>query len=115
MMRTDILRALGAAACTLALALPLSAAGHAKTEQKAWAPETLTGSIMMVKPAEHLLVITGPQGVPYDLTVTPSTVIQVNGRRETLSDLHADVNHSVTVRFRPEVKGDIAHNINVQG
>ncbi len=114
-MQTQILRALGGAACTLALALPLCAAGHVKTAQKAWAPETLTGHIMMVKPAENLLVVTGPQGVPFDLTVTPSTKIVVNGHRENLGQLHADMNHSVTVRYRPETRGDIAHDINVQG
>jgi hypothetical protein len=116
MTRKQMVQALGAAACTFALALPLCAASNTKSGRMLeWAPETLTGRIMMVKPAENLVVVKGPDGVPFDLMVTPSTVIRANGQRQTLKDLRADMNDGVSVRFTPEGRGDIAHSIHVKG
>ncbi len=116
MRKRMALQALGAAACTIALALPLSAANHAKTERRmAWAPETLSGKIMLVEPEQHLVVVTGPDGIPFDIRVTPSTAIRSNGQRQTLQALQSDVNGGVSVRFTPEGRGDIAQSIHVKG
>jgi hypothetical protein len=116
MKKQTVLQALGAAACAFALALPLSAAPHAKTERTmAWAPETLSGQIMMVEPAQHLVVVKGPDGVPFDIRVTPSTAIRANGQRQTLQDLRADIHNGVSVRFTPEGRGDVARSIHVKG
>ena len=113
-MNQQILNVLGTAVCTLALALPLCAAGKAKHERTAWPAEEMTGHITMVQPAQHLVVVTDAQGVSFDLRVTPSTRIRVDGRREKPADLAGELNHSVTVRMRPEARGDIARTLNVQ-
>jgi hypothetical protein len=116
MRKQTVLQALGAAACSFALALPLGAETHAKTERMLeWSPETLNGQIMMVRPAQHLVVVKGPDGVPFDIRVTPKTAIRSNGQRETLQDLRADLNNNVSVRFTPEGRGDIAQAIHVKG
>ena len=101
MRKRMALQALGAAACTLALGLPLSAANHAKTERTmAWAPETLSGKIMMVEPEQHLVVVTGPDGIPFDIRVTPSTAIRSNGQRATHQGVDA-VEHAAVARHDP--------------
>ena len=119
---------LAGAACLLTLVIAAPAAGINYTANTAqnhnsaisersqrWAPETLSGTIMMVDPAQHLLVIKTPDGVPYDMVVTPRTMIESGSQSVKLRDLSSDVNQNVSVRFRPEGRGDIARSIQLNG
>jgi len=114
-MNRRITEALGAAACALILALPVAAASGPAAPRSVWPAETLSGKVMMVDPAQHLLVMKGPSGVPFDMTVTGSTSVRADGQRTTLSNLSSDVNQNVTVRFVPERAGDVARSVRVTG
>jgi len=110
-MTRTLFETLGLTACAVFLAMPALAANKG-----AWPAETLTGKIMMVAPdASHLLVVKGPDGVPFDMVVNHATRITADGQSSTLSQLQADKGKSVTVRFVPEGAGDVAHSIQVTG
>ena len=115
---------LAGAACALLLAVSLPAAGTpaATHNQKAptaerteWPAETLSGTIMMVNPIDHLVVVKTAGGVPFDMVVTPHTKIESGAQSVTLQDLSSDINKSVSVRFRPEGRGDVARTIQING
>jgi hypothetical protein len=117
MMRIRLSGILGCAASMLMVALPLAAAAASKTEapRSVWPAETLSGRVMMVDPAQHLLIMKGPAGVPFDITITNSTQIRANGQKATLGSLNSDANRNVTVRFVPERGGDIARTVRIAG
>src|ERR1700680_4358423 len=83
----------------------------AKTTRIAWLPETLAGKIMTVDPAKKLVIVRGPDGVPFDMLVTPSTRITSGIHRLTLKDLNLNKQKPVSVRFIPKRTGDIARSI----
>lgn len=95
--------------------VPATKALAAKTERTAWPPETLAGKIMMVVPAKDLVIVQGPDGVPFDLRVTPTTHIESGDHKIALKDLNQDTQKAVSVRYVPERAGDIARNIKVTG
>lgn len=99
------------------LTATVTAAEKSKTaaERTAWPPETLTGQIMMVVPAKNLVIVKGPDGVPFDLRVTPATHIESGDHKIALKDLNQDAQKSVSVRYVPERAGDIARTIKVTG
>lgn len=86
-----------------------------RTIRAAWPAETLTGKIMMVDPAQKLVIVQGPEGVPFDVLVTPSTRIKSGDQKLALKDLTLDKQKSVSIRFIPERAGDIARTIHVTG
>jgi hypothetical protein len=111
-------------ASTLLLAVSLVAANGPATkpnqntatiERKAWPAETLAGKIMMVDPNQNLVVVETPDGVPFDILITPRTRINSTGQRVTLNNLSQDVNQNVSVKFVPEGRGDIARSIQING
>ncbi|HVN04393.1 MAG TPA: hypothetical protein VMT86_08250 [Bryobacteraceae bacterium] len=119
-MRHKISAALTAASCVFLLAAPVLAANKPNkpmksAERTAWPAETLSGKIVMVKPALKLAVVKGPDGVPFDMIVTHSTLIRANGQKLSLSGLSSDVNKKVSVKFVPEGRGDVARTIHVNG
>lgn len=87
-----------------------SAAEQQATEQR-WAAQNLNGKISMVDPNINLVVIRDSSGVPFDLTVSRSTKIDMGAQREELSQLMP--NESVSVHYVPEARGDIARTIQV--
>ncbi len=111
---------LGVVACAW-LAAAVAAAGEKPTAagkaiRNAWPPETLSGKIMMVDSARNLLIMNGPDGVPFDMVVTPSTRITLGDQHKlALKDLSQDVQKNVSVQFKPERSGDIARSIQVTG
>lgn len=116
-MRNRAIRVLEAVVFSALLALPLAAAtksATAKAQQQAWPAESLTGTIESVDPAQHLVIVES-DGVPFDMVVGPSTRIQSGDQSVTLGDLGQDVNKSVSVRFVPEARGDVARAIQLQG
>jgi hypothetical protein len=113
---------LAAAASALLLAMPLAAASgpaantamHATQTaavRSVWPPETLSGTIAMVKPNQKLLVMETPSGVPYDMVITPHTRIKSGDRLIKIKDLSSDMNQPVSVTFTPERRGDVATSI----
>ena len=116
---------LAGGACALLLAVSVPAATNssensnkqANTAQQRfeWPAETISGTISMVNPNLNLVVIKTADGVPFDMVVTPRTKIESGNQRVTLNDLSSDLNHNVSVRFRPEGRGDIARTIQING
>lgn len=119
------LTTLATAACALLLAVPAMAANQpaAKTNKQttktavrsAWRPETLSGTIAMVDPARKLVVVTTPDGTPFDMVLTSGTRIKSGDQAITLNQLTGDTDKSVSVRFTPERRGDVARSIQIGG
>jgi hypothetical protein len=116
----------GAAVCALLLAMPLAAAsgvsektGKSMTKaaavQSVWPPETLSGKITMIDPAQRLVIIQTSDGVPFDMVVTPRTRIESGDRATAFKDLTQDINRNVSVSFIPERRGDVATSIQIGG
>ena len=126
-MRVKLL-ILATTTCALLLAFPLGAANGpaAKTNtnknmaktavmRSAWAPETLSGKITMVDPAQNLMVVETPNGVNFDMIVTSKTRIKSGNQALTLKELTQDSNKTVSVKFTPERRGDVAKSIQISG
>jgi hypothetical protein len=79
-----------------------------------WKPEKLSGTIAMVDPAKKLLVVQGPDRVPFDIDLTARTRIRSGDRTITMKDLSDQLNKPVSVDFTPESRGDIANSIEIQ-
>jgi hypothetical protein len=75
--------------------------------------ETLSGTISMVAPANHLVIVKDASGTPFDFRVGKFTKIDINGHKATLQQLSSEINNSVSVRFVPLVSGDLARTIKV--
>ncbi len=116
---------IGTAVVSLLLAAPTAAtvkaqpevkkpAATAKTKRHAWAPETLTGTVMSVDASRHLMVVKGPDNVPFDMRVNGRTRILSGRQRQDLAALAAATNDKVSVRFTPARSGDIASLIRIQ-
>lgn len=90
-------------------------AAAVKSSRTAWPPETLAGKIIMVVPAKNLVIVNGPDGVPFDMRVTPATHIEAGTHKVALKDLNQDIQKGVSIRYVPERAGDIARTIQVQG
>jgi hypothetical protein len=90
-------------------------ATEAKPLREAWPTETLSGKIMMVDAAKKLVIVTTPDGVPFDMQVTPRTHILLGGQKLTFENLNQDLQKRVSIHFVPERAGDIARSIQVTG
>jgi hypothetical protein len=124
MMRPS-LSAVAITACLWSLAPPLPAADKppvtatvpdAPTRpamRAAWPPETISGLIALVDPVEKLLVIRTSDGIPYDMLLTPQTRIRSGDQMLSLQDLAGKTNQTVSVKFVPERRGDIAREIDL--
>ena len=77
-----------------------------------WQAQQLKGTISMVDPQQDLLVVRDPSGTPFDLQVHRSTHILQGRSSVKLSQLSK--NESVSIRYIPEARGDIAQRIEVQ-
>lgn len=109
---------LATAACAVLLASPLAAANTDKAPShagvpNAWSPETLSGKIWMVDSAHNLVVVKGPDGVPFDMDVTRRTRIESGDRSVSLKDLEQDKNQQISIHFVPERRGDVAQTIKI--
>ena len=83
--------------------------------RKAWRPETLSGKISVVNADRRLVVVETPDGVPYDMVVTGKTRIKSGDQAVSLKELTQDTNKSVSVKFTPERRGDVARTIEIGG
>lgn len=78
-------------------------------------PESMSGTIQMVVADQNLLVVSGPNGVPYDLKITPKTVIVVGDKAGTLETLSGLIGKQVSVGFVPQRDGNFATRVEVSG
>jgi ABC-type amino acid transport substrate-binding protein len=77
---------------------------------------TATGKLSTVDANGKLLIVTGPDGTPFDFRVTRATHIQVNGQKGTLADLSGKTDQQVTVKFRDDLThGLVARSVEVSG
>jgi hypothetical protein len=114
---------LAGAFCAMLPAIPAAAAGlsvkpspaHSTPMQRVWPAETLSGKIAMVDPAEKLVVVQDASGVPFDIVITPRTHIQCGDRALYFEDLTGYRNKSVSIKFVPERRGDVAESVRIGG
>lgn len=78
-------------------------------------PESLSGTVQMVVADQNLLVVSGPNGVPYDFKITPKTVIVVGDKAGTIETLSGAVGSRISVGFVPRRDGNFATRIEVAG
>ena len=93
------------------------AAGNTKTVvhhtvPTRWQAQDLKGTISMVDPQQDLVVVRDSSGTPFDIQVQRSTHITNGQSPATLAQLSK--NESVSIRYIPETRGDIARQIQVQ-
>jgi hypothetical protein len=77
--------------------------------------ESISGKIQMVIPDQNLVVLSGPNGVPYDLKITPRTVIVVGEKRGTIESLGDQIGKTASVGFVPQRDGNYADRVEVTG
>lgn len=77
--------------------------------------ESISGKIQMVVPDQNLVVISGPNSVPYDLKITPKTVIVVGEKRGTIQSLGDQIGKTASVGFVPQRDGNYADRVEVTG
>jgi hypothetical protein len=95
--------------------LATSTAAHSAAMRTTWPTESLSGTLSMVDRKDDLLVVKGPEGVPFDLTITPKTNIWSGDRKVSLETLEHYRNKQVSIRFVPERRGDVAESIRITG
>src|SRR5579884_2486354 len=78
-------------------------------------PRNALRRILMVVPDQNLLIVSGPNDVPYDFKVTPKTQIVSGSSRPTLNELKGQEGRSVVVEFVPERDGNYARRVEVRG
>lgn len=95
------------------------AAPKATTAKKAMAnwskPETLSGSIVLVKADDKLVVVSSSAGIPYDFKVSGGTKIKVGDKAGKLDDLAGATGKQATVNYVPTRTGNVAKSIEVGG
>lgn len=125
-MKSVTTLALAGAFCVLLFTFPLSAADKpavpaGKTTpatvhpRAVWPPETLSGTITMVEPDQHLVVVQGSNGASFDMVVTPRTHINSGSQALTVKDLVRYEKKAVSIKFVPERRGDVAESIRING
>lgn len=123
-MKLIMLSILGGAVCALALVIPSAAADKPPVTTTAtqstslggaWPSEDLSGALSVVDRKEDLVVVKVPNGVPFDMMITPRTNIWSGGRKISLEDLEQYRNRQVSVRFVAERRGDVAESIRITG
>jgi hypothetical protein len=111
-----MLLAVSAAAADKSAALSIKpAASHSTPMRSGWPPETLSGKISMVDAAEKLVVVEDASGVPFDMMITPRTHIESGDQALPFKDLTEYRNKSVSIKFVPERRGDVAESIRISG
>jgi hypothetical protein len=123
-MRSEIRRITMTGAMLALVLIPLTAADKpapqpahkpaaAAAVRSVWPPETLSGKISFIEPGRKLLVVKDQSGVPFDMVITSKTHIESGNKSLTLKDLSQDANKSVSVRFVPERRGDVAESVRI--
>lgn len=94
-------------------ASPRRGTSAAQAAWNSYQPETITGRISMIVVDQKMVVVEASGGVPYDITITKKTKIEINGTASTFSDLMGQTQKQATVTFVARPKGDFAQSISV--
>jgi hypothetical protein len=77
---------------------------------------TLSGTISTVDTNGKLLIVTGPDGTPFDFVVNRATHIQVKGQKSNLGSLADQTHQQVTIKYRDRLqRGLVARSVDVSG
>lgn len=93
-------------------ATPRAGTSAAQAAWNSYQSETITGTISMIV-VDQKMVVVESSGIPYDITITKKTKIDINGTTSTFSDLVGQTQKQVTVTFVARPKGDFAQSISV--
>jgi hypothetical protein len=77
-------------------------------------PETLIGTITMVEPSKNLIVVRDKNGTLFNFVTRRSTRIVADDRRLTVTDLSASLEKTVSIRFVPARRGNLAQLIELK-
>jgi ABC-type amino acid transport substrate-binding protein len=77
-------------------------------------PETIKGTLSLVQARQRLIVVTQPNGVPFDFHAAHAK-IEANGSAAKLTTLTNDIGKAVSVQFLPYPSGDVAQRIALEG
>jgi hypothetical protein len=77
--------------------------------------EDLNGTIGFIAPSDIEVTLIGANGTPYDFRVTPTTKIELAGRRVSEMQLSGDDHKLATVRFLPTSRGNLAERLEITG
>lgn len=91
---------------------PQSATNTVRAKWNSYKPETIEGRISIIDVNQKVMVVES-SGVPYDITITGTTKIEVNGTPSNFNDLVGQTQKQAKVTFIPRPKGDIAQSISV--
>lgn len=91
---------------------PQQATNTVRAEWSSYNPETIEGTISMIIVDQKVMVVEA-SGVPYDITITGKTKIEINGTPSTFNDLVGQTQKQATVTFLPRPDGDIAQSVSI--
>ncbi len=77
--------------------------------------EDLSGTIAFIAPSDKEVTLIGANGTPYDFRVTPTTRIELPGRRVSEMQLAGEDHKLATVRFLPTSQGNLAETLEITG
>ncbi|HEV2491640.1 MAG TPA: hypothetical protein VG204_01055 [Terriglobia bacterium] len=90
------------------------AAASGKKAMAGWSkPETMSGTILLVKSEDKLVVVNSSAGTPYDFKVSGGTKIKVGDKAGKLDDLAGATGKQATVNYVPTRTGNAAKSIDV--
>ena len=76
-------------------------------------PETLSGTVSLVKADDKLVVVTSSAGIPFDFKVTAGTKIKIGDQKGKLDDLAGAANKQASVTYMATRTGNVAKSIDV--
>lgn len=76
-------------------------------------PETLSGTVSLVKADDKIVVVTSSAGVPFDFKVTGATKIKIGDQKGKLDDLAGAANKQASVTYMATRTGNVAKSIEV--
>ena len=76
-------------------------------------PETLSGTVSLVKADDKIVVVTSSAGVPFDFKVTAGTKIKIGDQKGKLDDLAGAANKQASVTYLVTRTGNVAKSIDV--
>lgn len=91
---------------------PQTATNTVRAEWDSYKPETIEGRISMIEVNQKVMVM-DVSGVPYDITITGKTKIEINGTASTFNDLVGQTEKQATVTFVARRNGDIAQSVSI--
>jgi hypothetical protein len=77
--------------------------------------EDLGGAISFIAPSDKEVTLMGANGTPYDFRITPTTKIDLAGRKINETELANENHKQATVHFLPTRQGNLAERLEIAG